>query len=108
VRDGGGIYWVPSVYAAELRRLQGAVEKIGTSRVHVLTIRTPPSVKETAMQIDCGTLRRALKNLVQLEPKQPMPESVLFEPTHNDVTLTGTDITTQTVIATATISPFTS
>ena len=36
LRDGGGIYWVPSVYAAELRRFQGAVEKIGTSRVHVL------------------------------------------------------------------------
>jgi hypothetical protein len=53
-------------------------------------------------------LRRAFKNLVRLEPKQPMPESVLFEPTPNDVALTGTDITTQTVIATATISPFTS
>jgi hypothetical protein len=39
LRDGGGIYWVPSVYAAELRRLQGAVEKIGTSRVHVLPVR---------------------------------------------------------------------
>ena len=38
LRDGGGIYWVPSVYAAELRRLQGAVEKIGTSRVHVLPV----------------------------------------------------------------------
>jgi len=60
------------------------------------------------MQIDCGTLRRAFKNLVRLEPKQPMPESVLFEPTHNDVTLTGTDITTQTVIVAAMISPFTS
>jgi hypothetical protein len=35
-------------------------------------------------------------------------EHVLFEPTRNDVALTGTDITTQTVIATATISPFTS
>jgi hypothetical protein len=38
LRDGGGIYWVPSVYAAELRRLQGAVEKIGTSRVHILPV----------------------------------------------------------------------
>jgi hypothetical protein len=35
LRDGGGIYWVPAVYAAELRRLQGAVEKIGASRVNV-------------------------------------------------------------------------
>ena len=39
LRDGGGIYWVPAVYAAELRRLQGAIEKIGTSRVHVLPVR---------------------------------------------------------------------
>jgi hypothetical protein len=55
-------------------------------------IRAPPSAKETAMQIDCGTLRRALKNLVRLGPKQPkrpMLEHVLFEPTQNDVALTG-------------------
>jgi hypothetical protein len=39
---------------------------------------------------------------------QPMLEHVLFEPTWNDVALTGTAITTQTVITMATISPFTS
>lgn len=36
------------------------------------------------MQIDAGTLRRALKNLVRLgpmQPKRPMLEHVLFEPT---------------------------
>lgn len=60
------------------------------------------------MQNDAGTLRRALKNLVRLGPMQPMLEHVLFEPTRNDVALTGTDITTQTVIAAAMISPFTS
>ena len=57
------------------------------------------------MQIDAGTSRRALKNLARLGPMQPMLKHVLFEPTRNDVALTGTDITTQTVIATATISP---
>jgi hypothetical protein len=35
-----------------------------------------------------------------------MLEHVLFEPTRNDVALTGTDVTTQTVIAMATLSPF--
>ena len=61
------------------------------------------------MQINAGTLRRALKIFVRLEPKQPMRpmlEHVLFEPTQNDDALTETDITTQTVIAMATISPF--
>jgi hypothetical protein len=61
------------------------------------------------MQIDCGTLRRALKNLVRLGPKPPMPpmlEHALFEPTQNDVALTGTDIATQTMTAMTTISPF--
>ena len=38
VPDGGGIYWVPAVYAAVLRRLLGAVEKIGASRVLVLPV----------------------------------------------------------------------
>ncbi len=48
------------------------------------------------MQINAGTLRRALKIFVRLEPKQPMRpmlEHVLFEPTQNDDALTGTDIT---------------
>jgi len=61
------------------------------------------------MQINAGTLRRALKNLVRLGPMQPkrsMLEHVLFEPTRNDVALTETDITTQTVITMAAISPF--
>jgi len=42
------------------------------------------------------------------QPKRPMLEHVLFEPPQNDVALTGTDITTQTVIAMAMamISPF--
>ena len=53
------------------------------------TIRAPLSAKETAMQIDAGTSRRALKNLVRLvpmQPKRPMLEHVLFEPPQNDVT----------------------
>jgi hypothetical protein len=35
------------------------------------TIHAPRSAKETAMQIDAGTLRRALKHLVRLRPMQP-------------------------------------
>ena len=40
------------------------------------------------MQIDCGTLRRALKNLVRLVPKRPTTstlEHVLFEPTEEGI-----------------------
>jgi hypothetical protein len=48
-----------------------------------------------------------LVRLVPMQPKRPMLAHALFEPPRNDVALTGTDITTQTVIMTVTISSFT-
>ena len=38
LRDHGGVYWVPAPYAETVRRLQGAIEKIGSSRVYLLPV----------------------------------------------------------------------
>lgn len=38
LRDHGGVYWCPNPHAATLRRLQSAIEKIGSSRVYLLPV----------------------------------------------------------------------
>lgn len=60
------------------------------------------------MQIDCGTLRRALKNLTRLVPKRPttpLLEHVLFEPAENGVAIVATDITTRARVVVAAEDP---
>ena len=63
LRDGGGIYWIPSVYAADLRRLQGAVEKIGSSRVHVLPVHQSQDADRALGEIATASLEAELATL---------------------------------------------
>jgi hypothetical protein len=63
LRDGGGIYWVPSVYAAELRRLQTAIEKIGASRVHVLPVHQSADADRALGEIAAASLEAELGQL---------------------------------------------
>src|ERR1700759_3530380 len=63
LRDGGGIYWVPAVYAAELRRLQTAVEKIGASRVHVLPVHESQDASPALGAIATASLEAELAQL---------------------------------------------
>jgi hypothetical protein len=63
LRDGGGIYWVPSVYASELRRLQSAIEKIGASRVHVLPVHQSADADRALGEIAAASLEAELGQL---------------------------------------------
>jgi hypothetical protein len=63
LRDGGGIYWIPSVYAAELRRLQSAIEKIGSSRVYVLPVHQSQDADRALGQIATASLEAELAQL---------------------------------------------
>jgi hypothetical protein len=63
LRDGGGIYWVPSLYAAGLRRLQGAIEKIGASRVHVLPVHESQDASRALGAIATASLEAELAQL---------------------------------------------
>jgi hypothetical protein len=47
LRDHGGVYWVPAPYAETVRRLQGAVEKIGSSRAYLLPVHTSADANRT-------------------------------------------------------------
>jgi len=38
LRQNGGVYWVPAPYADGLRRLQGVVENLGQSKMHLVPI----------------------------------------------------------------------
>ncbi len=38
LRENGGVWWVPSVYADSMRRLQGAIESMGSSRFYLLPV----------------------------------------------------------------------
>lgn len=63
LREGGGIYWVPNVHAAELRRLQAAIEKIGTSRVYVLPVHDSADASRALGEIASASLEDELAQL---------------------------------------------
>ncbi|MCQ6473451.1 DUF6744 family protein, partial [Vibrio parahaemolyticus] len=38
VRDSGGVWWVPAPHAESMRKLQVAIESIGSSRFYLLPV----------------------------------------------------------------------
>lgn len=63
LREGGGVYWVPSVFAAELRRLQNAIEKIGTSRLFLLPVHQSAEADRALGEIATASLEAELVQL---------------------------------------------
>jgi len=63
LRDSGGVYWVPAVYADDLRRLQSAIERIGASRVHVLPVHDSQDAKRALGEIATASLEAELAQL---------------------------------------------
>jgi hypothetical protein len=77
LRDGGGVYWVPTAYAAELRRLQGTIEKIGASRVHVLPVhqsadadRALGEIATASLEADLAALKTEIESFVSVPPER--------------------------------------
>lgn len=63
LREGGGVYWIPSVYGAELRRLQSAIEKIGTSRLFLLPVHQSADADRALSEIASASLEAELAQL---------------------------------------------
>lgn len=63
LREGGGVYWVPSVYAAELRRLQSAIERIGSSRLFLLPVHQSADADRALGEIATASLEAELAQL---------------------------------------------
>ncbi|MEW5848039.1 MAG: DUF6744 family protein [Myxococcota bacterium] len=78
LRDGGGIYWVPKTHADGLRRLQGAVERIGSSRMYLLPVhdsadanRTLGEAAKLSIEEDLAGLQAEIDGFLQSPPDRP-------------------------------------
>jgi hypothetical protein len=63
LRDGGGVYWVPASYAEQLRSLRSAVERLGSSKVHVLPVHQSPDSDKSLGAIATAALEAELAAL---------------------------------------------
>jgi hypothetical protein len=78
LRDHGGVYWVPAPYAELVRRLQGAVEKIGSSRVYLLPVhasadanRTLGDAAKLAIEDELAVLKAEVEGFLASPPDRP-------------------------------------
>ena len=78
LRDHGGVYWVPSPFAEAVRRLQGAIEKIGSSRVYLLPVhasadanRTLGDAAKLAIEDELAALKAEVEGFMALPPDRP-------------------------------------
>ena len=78
LRDHGGVYWVPSPYAETVRRLQGAIEKIGSSRVYLLPVHSSADANRTlgdaaklAIEDELAALKAEVEGFMASPPDRP-------------------------------------
>jgi len=78
LRDHGGVYWVPSPYAETVRRLQGAIEKIGSSRVYLLPVHSSADASKTlgeaakvAIEDELAALKAEVDGFMASPPDRP-------------------------------------
>jgi hypothetical protein len=78
LRDHGGVYWVPAPYAETVRRLQDAVEKIGSSRVYLLPLyssvdatRTLGDAAKFAIEDELAALKVEVEGFMASPPDRP-------------------------------------
>lgn len=78
LRDHGGVYWVPAPYAELVRRLQRAVEKIGSSRVYLLPVhasadanRTLGEAAKIAIEDELAQLKAEVEGFIAAPPDRP-------------------------------------
>ncbi|MBK9519682.1 MAG: hypothetical protein IPO09_20615 [Anaeromyxobacter sp.] len=78
LRDHGGVYWVPAPYAETVRRLQGAIEKIGNSRVYLLPVHSSADANRTlgdaaklAIEDELAALKAEVEGFLVSPPDRP-------------------------------------
>lgn len=78
LRDHGGVYWVPAPYAELVRRVQGAIERIGRSRVYVLPVHASPDASRTlgdaaklAIEDELAQLKAEVEGFMASPPDRP-------------------------------------
>ncbi len=63
LREHGGVYWVPAVFAERLRHLQAAVEKIGSSKLYLLPVHDSADASRTLGDAALGAIQQELEQL---------------------------------------------
>jgi hypothetical protein len=63
LRDGGGVYWVPSPFSGRLQQLQVAVSKIGASELHRLPVHRSVDAEKTLSAVAKGSIEAELASL---------------------------------------------
>ncbi len=63
LREGGGVYFVPSPFAENVRRLQTAIERIGSSRLHLLPVHDSLDANRSLGEIAKGSIEAELEAL---------------------------------------------
>jgi hypothetical protein len=78
LRDHGGVYWVPAPYAETIRRLQCAIEKIGSSRVYLLPVHSSTDANRTlgdaaklAIEDELAALKAEVEGFMSSPPDRP-------------------------------------
>jgi hypothetical protein len=78
LREHGGVVWVPAPYAELVRRLQAAIEKIGSSRVYLLPVhssgdanRTLGDAAKLAIEDELAQLKAEVEGFVASPPDRP-------------------------------------
>lgn len=78
LRDHGGVVWVPVPYAETVRRLQAAVERIGTSKLYILPVhasadanRTLGDAAKVAIEDELAALKAEVEGFMATPPDRP-------------------------------------
>lgn len=77
LRNGGGVYWIPAPYAETVRRLQKAVQGIGSSRVYLLPVhksddagRALGDAAKSAIEEELAALKTEIEGFVSVPPER--------------------------------------
>ena len=77
LREHGGVYWVPAPFAETVRKLQLAIERIGSSRVYVLPVhksddasRTLGDVAKSAVEQELEALKTEIQGFLAAPPER--------------------------------------
>ena len=78
LRDNGGVWWVPAPHARTLRKLQSAIEAIGSSRFYLLPVhdsadgnRALGDAAQKSIEEELEALKTEIEKFVQNPPERP-------------------------------------
>lgn len=77
LRENGGVWWVPAPHAKELRKLQAAIESVGSSRFYLLPVhdsgdahRTLRDAASKSLEADLAELKAEVESFIAQPPER--------------------------------------